>query len=68
MAMQMQSDAAQRDHEACEQAASRAQLRSIILGLTTAFFGSVQSQKKWEKEKNADTIHPLLLPPLPPIL
>ena len=46
MAMQMQNEAAQRAHEAREQAASRAQMQYMILGLSTAYLGSIQSQKK----------------------
>ena len=45
-AMQMQNDATQRAHEAREQAASRAQMQSMILGLSTAYFGPIHSQKK----------------------
>ena len=52
MAMQMQSEAAQRAHEAREQAASRAQMQSMILGLSTAYFGSLKSKKK-RKRKNS---------------
>ena len=52
MAMQMQNEAAQRACEACNQAATRAQMQAMIAGLATAYFGSVKSQKK-EKGKKA---------------
>ena len=51
MAMQMQNEAAQRAHEAREQAASRAQMQTMITGLATAYFASTKKSKRKRKKK-----------------